>query len=423
MKNKLHLSYKVLLNLLLAVMLLFSFGASAHAEENEPDLTAQYVYLYDPYTNQVLYEKNSTERMYPASMTKFMTAVVATEKLTDLDRRVTISSEMLAGLSTRGASVAGYSVGDEPTVKDLLYAMLLPSGADAANALAIASSGSLGGFAKEMNEMAARIGMEHSHFTSPHGLHDDDHYTTAEDLGKLLTFAQKNDLIREIIRTWKYEAGPVASHPNGMTFFSTSLTIIQNGTVKIPGYDGGKTGFTGQAGRCLEFYAEINGMELVAVVAKSRNDYESLQHLKDSGELMLWTGTTYARYEAEGPYRDITVQYIDSTETVHTYLPFKVEYDVRIAHPPVIEADVPETVEGDFHKQKLKYPVRVVLDDGTVLKEGVIEVVIPKEPELVKRFWKLYGVYIACGIGALALVIVLAAAARPKKKKRKKKNA
>lgn len=238
--------------------------------EDAPEIASEYVYLIDTGNGQVLWSLNAEDRMYPASMTKLMTEILAIEALPDPDERVMITPEMMAGLYEANASMAGYQAGDEPTARDLLYGTALASGAECVNALAIRTDGSVSAFVDHMNRKAEELGMHNTHFVNPTGLHDNDHYSTCRDIETLFDYCYQNEFFRELLRKRTYLSTPVASNPNGIAMESTVWSMIKDNAV--PGFAGGKTGFTYPAGRCLASGAEINGMDLVLVTGKAPND-------------------------------------------------------------------------------------------------------------------------------------------------------
>ncbi len=249
------------------VMLIFSISiVNVYAEEVEfPETESEYIYMVDIDTGQVLYTKNGDEQMYPASMTKMMTEIIAIEHL-DLDQTVTITQEMWDGLIAANASTAGFYVGSSPTVLDLLYGAALPSGADAVNALAIAVSGNISDFVDLMNEKAYELGMYNTHFENPTGLHDDNHYSTAHDIAILMEYCLENQTFRELIAAETYTT------TIGITLYSTSWPYINvEDGYEIPGLNGGKTGYTLQALRCFASNAEINGMNVVLVTGHAES--------------------------------------------------------------------------------------------------------------------------------------------------------
>lgn len=146
------------------------------------DLSSHYAIIVRRSTGEKIFDLRSQERMYPASMTKLMTALVAYEQIPDLQTKVTLDSAMFDPLYEEGASMAGFSAGEEVTAEDLLYGVLLPSGAECCIGLAEYVSGSEEAFVELMNQKAAELGMNQTHFCNPTGLHDENHYTTVSDL-------------------------------------------------------------------------------------------------------------------------------------------------------------------------------------------------------------------------------------------------
>ena len=168
-----------------------------------PDINSKYALIYDKTDNKILFEKNSNEKTYIASLTKIATTITAIENIDNLNEEVVITNDILNTVSPI-ASIAGLKVGDKLTYKDLLYASMLPSGADATNSLAILSSGSIDNFVNKMNELANKINLNDTHFVNVTGLDIDNHYSTANDLGKLLSYALDNEIFREVFTTKDY---------------------------------------------------------------------------------------------------------------------------------------------------------------------------------------------------------------------------
>lgn len=223
---------------------------------------ADFVYVYDPETEQILMDRGSEEQIYPASMTKLMTALTAADHISDWSETVTVTEDMLAGLYEAGASVCGYSVGMSVSLDELLHGALMVSGADAVNALAVYASGSIEAFVEEMNAKAESLGMSHTHFVNPTGLHDDNHYSTCRDIALLLKTCLENEKIRDVLGTVSYDSQLGTWTNMGFDY-------------AITGYIGGKTGYTPEAGMCLAYGLEINGMNLLAVTAHGEGSYGS----------------------------------------------------------------------------------------------------------------------------------------------------
>ncbi len=211
-------------------------------------------------TGECTYAQNIFGQMYPASTTKILTCLVAIEQ-GDLDQMITVST--YAADQTPDSSVANLSAGDSMRLRDLLYGLMLRSGNDAALAIAESVGGSEEGFAKLMNERAQRIGATHSHFVTPHGLHDDNHYTTIYDMYLIFQEALKNETFMEIISTPKYHVTYTGSDGQAKEQDWTNTNRYLLGSEKAPaGFTvvGGKTGTTYEAGYCLVIYS-INDHE------------------------------------------------------------------------------------------------------------------------------------------------------------------
>lgn len=237
-------------------------------------------------SGEVLFQKNSGEKIYPASLTKLMTALVILDHFEDLDHTVTLSGEVFDCLSGSGASVAGFLPGEQLTLRDLLYGCVLPSGADAAMGLACVTAGSEENFAELMNGKAAELGMAHTHFKNATGLHDPGHYTTVMDMAVLLRAGLKNPDFRELLTTFDYQTEPTNRHPGGVGLSSTLSSLMgtpyQDGVTLL----GGKTGYTEEAGLCLASLAEKDGREYIAVTAGAPGSHEtSPRHLEDAFRL------------------------------------------------------------------------------------------------------------------------------------------
>ena len=227
-----------------------------------PSISARSAVLIDLDGRSVLYEKNAHERLGMASTTKIMTALVAAEEGC-LDRMIRIPKE---AVGIEGSSIY-LSEGEELSLRQLIYALLLSSANDAAVAIAIAVSGSVEGFVELMNAKAQALGLKSTHFTNPHGLYDEEHYTTAYELAILSAEALNDPTIREIASTYK----TTIPKENGD---SNRFLVNHNKMLKL--YDGAiglKTGFTKKTGRCLVSAAERDGLALIAVTLNAPDDW------------------------------------------------------------------------------------------------------------------------------------------------------
>lgn len=233
-------------------------------------LNSRYAMVIDLEDQQVLYEKNSDQKLFPASLTKVLTAVVALDTMDDLHKKITITSKDIEGLAEANASVAGLKAGEQVTMEDLLYALILPSGADGANALANHLNGSVANFVKDMNSKAAGMGMTHTKFKNTTGLHDKQHYTTLQDMKKMMDHAWKNPAFRKVMTTLRYTIPATKQHPNGLKLESTLL--FYDDDLKFSGGEiiGGKSGFTPEAGYCLISVAKMkDGHQYMVISAKA----------------------------------------------------------------------------------------------------------------------------------------------------------
>ncbi len=224
----------------------------------------------------ITYSKNIYEKLYPASTTKILTAYIAL-KHADLSDTVTVSEQ--AADQAEDSSVCGLHAGDQLTMEELLYGLLLESGNDAADAIAEHISGSLESFASLMNEEAASLGATHSHFSNPHGLHEEDHYTCVYDLYLLLNAAFQYDEFETITHTAKHTASYRNASGALVTQEWETTDKFLTGEAEVPeGITvlGGKTGTTNAAGYCLALYSKNAANErLISIVMKA----DSGEHL------------------------------------------------------------------------------------------------------------------------------------------------
>lgn len=240
-------------------------------------LNSDFAFLLDVGRGRALLNKRGQERMYPASLTKIMTAWVAIHSLEDLTEQIYIDPEMFAQLQLANASMAGFQAGQFVSARDVLYGIMLPSGGEATLAIASHIGGSVEGFVGMMNDKARDIGLTQTHFTNPIGLHDPNHFSTAEEIASLLEIALKNTTFREIFTTASHVSG------SGFTMKSTMFGNMPRTQVTNGEIIGGRTGFTLSAGRCLASLAVINGNEYILVTGGAPNlaDNRTL-HLMDA---------------------------------------------------------------------------------------------------------------------------------------------
>lgn len=224
--------------------------------KDEPTLNSRIAVAYDRKSGEVIWGKDEHKRTAMASTTKIMTAIVTLENC-DLTQTVTISKKS-AGT---GGSRLGLKVDDKITMNDLLYGLMLKSGNDAAVAIAETVGGSVEGFAELMNEKAKELKLENTHYVTPHGLDDPEHYTTAVELAKLADYALQNETFAKIVNTKNYTV-TINGYPKSISNTNELLGYLE-------GVNGVKTGFTNNAGRCLVTSVNRNGFEIITVILQA----------------------------------------------------------------------------------------------------------------------------------------------------------
>lgn len=266
---------KIISCLLITVICIFQMQ-SVSAQSIQIQLHSKYAYLYDRETSLVYYEKKSDEKIFPASMTKIVTVSLALEKIDDLSETVTIQASDLKGLAESHATVAGFYVGERVTYEDLIYGALLPSGADACNALARVTYGSLSNLVDAMNQRVTDLNLKNTHFMNVTGLHDDHHYTTVHEMAILLNSALSNSEFVKVFETRKHTSS------KGNHQWTSSL---QRGkdykNIDIQKIDGGKSGFTDEAQLTFASTMTIDHHQFILVTAYAKGQYTQ-NHVQDA---------------------------------------------------------------------------------------------------------------------------------------------
>ena len=242
------------------IIMLHSFAYSA---SDEPDIASKAVLIIEPNSNKILYQKNETEKMYPASITKIMTAILTLENA-QLDETVTVSYNTVMSIP-EGYSSAFLQIGEQLTVEQLLQLLLVHSANDAANCLAEYVGGSVESFVSMMNTKANELGLSNTHFTNTFGMHDENHYTTAYDLAMLMKYCSQNDEFRKLAGSASC-AIPATNKYQPRKYASTNELIIPDNSIYYPYLTCGKTGYTSQAGDCLVSCAFKDDLELICVI-------------------------------------------------------------------------------------------------------------------------------------------------------------
>lgn len=248
--------------------------APAEVTENtktlDLELYSENALLIDLESNTVLVQKNADARIYPASMTKVMTVLVAAEHIENWDETFTMTQSIIDPLFLADASMAGFVHGEAVPMTELLYGAVLPSGAEATEALAIVTAGSEEAFAALMNEKAQALGLKDTHFVDASGLHDENHYTTLSDMAIIMQAALDNPHCREVLTSVNHTSPATTQNPEGVAMTNRFLYRIrpqQTGNVDI---QAAKTGYTAQAMNCCaSFGVSPKGRNLICVTSKA----------------------------------------------------------------------------------------------------------------------------------------------------------
>lgn len=238
--------------------------------------------IYDLTTKEVLAESFAYEKTSIASLTKIMTTITAIEKINNLEDRVIVTSQMLNSVYWN-ASRAGLKVGDTLTYEDLLYATILPSGADAAHALAISISGNISNFIVEMNNLAKKIGLENTNFANVSGIDNINNYSTLYDISKLLEYSLKNDTFKKIYTTKEYIL------TNGLKVDATIIGFNKRMNLDIGRILGSKTGYTSDAGYCLSSLIFSNNHDIIIITGGAKKQENNYYHVIDTLNLIDYT--------------------------------------------------------------------------------------------------------------------------------------
>ena len=245
-------------------------SAVSAADISQPEVAAEGAVLLNAATGEALYGKNQEQQFYPASITKVMTALVVLEHC-NLNETVTFSETATTNLES-GAVALGVSAGDQLTVEQSLYGLLLKSANEIGNGLAEHVSGSVSAFADLMNAKAKELGCKNTHFANPHGLNNENHKTTPYDMALILRAAVANDTFRKIDTTTSYQF-PAIKNAAARTITMGHKMMYKTDSRYYEGIIGGKTGYTSKAGNTLVTAVERDGVRLIAVVMKAKGTH------------------------------------------------------------------------------------------------------------------------------------------------------
>lgn len=241
-----------------------------------PQVEAEAAAVMDIDTGAFLYSKNAEAKMYPASITKIMTTLVAIEHIDegDLDKKIKASETALSPIGADSSQI-WLSVGEKITMRSALYAIMLASANDAANVVAETVGGSIENFVQLMNDKAAELGCVNTHFVNPHGLHDENHYTCAHDMALIAQAAYANPLFRKITKTVEYKIPKTKYMKEDRWLLNHQKMLYEDDEFTYDGCDGGKTGFTDDAWNTLVTYADRDGKTLVSVELRVNGSWKT----------------------------------------------------------------------------------------------------------------------------------------------------
>ena len=333
---KKYLSY--ILIFLFSFLIIFNVSA-----EELPNIESKNVLFINADRNEVIYEKAPSDKVLIASLTKVMTALVGIENIGNIDEKIVITNDMIKDIEIDYTKV-GFKVGDTITYKDVLYGILLKSGADATNIIAISTSSTIDNFVEKMNQKAKELKMRDTHFTNTIGKDNENHYSTAKDLSILLKYAYKNDTFREIFTTENYITSDSKYNISG------PLKYLHNDDLKMDYVKGAKTGYTKAAGHCLVSVAKNNNDEFLLVTI-GNDSQNATAYFTDAKNI-------YDYYFNNYDYKKIL-------KKKDTIVKLKTQYDEKI----VIKSK--ENITKYINKSLTKKDLTYEFDGKKVLKKGI----------------------------------------------------
>lgn len=331
---------KKLIAILLLYTILFSNSISTIINAQGLEISAQSAILMDVRTGTILFEKNKDEKKFPASTTKIMTALLTLEKCKNLNEKIKMSHNAIYNLEP-GSSHIAMNEGETLTIEQALYGMLVASANEIANALAEYVSKDTASFCKLMNARAKQLGCKNTNFVNPHGFHNENHYTCANDLALIMKQAIKFKKFDQIIATKRYEIPPTEKQPESRILYNTNK-MIQGGKFFNENVVGGKTGFTDEAGHTLVTYAKKNNAQLICVVMGEENT----NAYTDTNKLLEYGFADF--HDVELLKRD---DYQRNCIVVQKYKDKMIEIDDVNVYP---EKDITITVPNSISKNDLK---------------------------------------------------------------------
>lgn len=368
------LKVKRLSKVALVLMLLLS---GLHIQDVKADsipVQSPYVYVYDFTTGQDLYKKNADQKIYPASMTKVMTALVALEHMKDMNTIVTIAKEDFKGLWEAGASTANLQVGEKVTYGDLIHGIILPSGADACKATARILFGSEKNMVNAMNQKAKELGLKNTHFENTTGLHHDNHYTTVYEMGVITKNALKNSFFKEVFTKRSYRTQTTNHY-----MAASILKFYWKTHTGISHIKGCKTGYTKESKSCLTALVNSQGHDLITVFAKANGSGE---YVKDAKTIIDYYNKNYKNYTVYK--KGDLVKTLEVEDGVQETYDVKIQKDVKLFLPKsanvkdvqkeyVVEKNIvaPTKLNEKIGSIKISYQDKEIQNIPAVMNENI----------------------------------------------------
>lgn len=408
--------------------------------------------LYELDTETMVYSYNVDEKLYPASLTKVMTCLVALELCEDLNEVITVSEEIAANIDPNGSGM-DLVAGEELKMIDLLYGLMVESANDAASVIAAHLAGSEEAFVRKMNQKASQLGCTMTHFNNVHGLHDEEHYTCARDMAKIMIAALENETFCELYSTSSYKVE--ATNKSEARQMYTTNYLISEALVQAY-YDtrviGGKTGFTTPAGRCLVTVSEDNGMRYLCVILGaemefaedgwtviSYGSFEQTQGLLNYGfnnymaTQVLSSSQTLGQFDVEYGSADTQGMVLNTSDTVlpagsdMSAIRYEYAMDQEVLTAPVQAGDPIGVVRVWYQtkciaQQELYAASTVEKDVASTVTGGAVDPAAPVEEGV--SLWHIILIIIVVLLGLIAAMLIAgyirAAILRAKRAKRRR---